>query len=134
MDLPLDGAAFTWFRGVESQAMSRIDRTLVFVDWVDHFENVSQRVLPHVISYHCPLLVEAGGVGRGRCTFKFENRAKLRYNTLDTVLQVPLLKLKHLSTYLTVILPFPSLFISFPSFFLSFFFPLFRTKDFPREN
>ena len=53
--------------------MSRIDRTLVYVDWVDHFGNVSQRVLPHVISDHCPLLVEAGEVGRGRCAFKFEN-------------------------------------------------------------
>ena len=73
VDLPLDGAAFTWFRGAESQAMSRIDRTLVSVDWVDHFGNVSQRVLPHVISDHCPLLVEAGGVGKGRCAFKFEN-------------------------------------------------------------
>ena len=53
--------------------MSRIDRTLVSVDWVDHFGNVSQRVLPHVTFDHCPLLVEAGAVGRGRCAFKFEN-------------------------------------------------------------
>ncbi|KAK9997807.1 hypothetical protein SO802_017410 [Lithocarpus litseifolius] len=35
--------------------------TLVSVDWVDHFGNVSQRVLPRVISNHCPLLVEVGG-------------------------------------------------------------------------
>ena len=73
MDLPLDGVAFTWFRDAESQAMSRIDRTLVCVDWVDHFGNVSQRVLPRVISDHCLLLVEAGGVDRGCCAFKFEN-------------------------------------------------------------
>ena len=53
--------------------MSRIDRILVSVDWVDHFGIVSQRVLPCVISDHCPLLVEAGGVDRGRCAFKFEN-------------------------------------------------------------
>ena len=43
------------------------------MDWVDHFGNVSQRVLPHVISDHFPLLVEAGGVDRGRSAFKFEN-------------------------------------------------------------
>ena len=53
--------------------MFRIDRTLVSVDWVDYFGNVSQRVLPHVILDHCPLLVEAGGVDRGRSAFKFEN-------------------------------------------------------------
>ena len=73
VDLPLDGATYTWFRDAELQAMSRIDRPLVSVDWVDHFGNVSQRVLPHVISDHCPLLVEAGGVDRGCCAFKFEN-------------------------------------------------------------
>ena len=53
--------------------MSRIERTLVSVDWVDHFGNVSQRVVPHVISDHCSLLVEASGVDWGRCAFKFEN-------------------------------------------------------------
>ena len=53
--------------------MSHIDRTLVSVDWADHFGNVSQRVLPCVIFDHCLLLVEAGGVGRGCCAFKFEN-------------------------------------------------------------
>ena len=30
-------------------------------------------MLPHVISDHCPLLVETGDVGRGHCAFKFEN-------------------------------------------------------------
>ena len=53
--------------------MSRIDRTLVSVDWEDHFGNASQRVLPHVIFYHCLLLVETSGMGKGHCAFKFEN-------------------------------------------------------------
>ena len=73
VDLPLEGATFTWFRDAKPQAMSRTDRTLVSVDWVDHFGNVSQRVVPHVISDHCSLLVEASGVDWGRCAFKFEN-------------------------------------------------------------
>ena len=45
--------------------MSRIDRTLVSLDWEEHFENVSQRVLPYVLSDHCPLLWEVGAVQRG---------------------------------------------------------------------
>ena len=53
--------------------MSRIDRTLASVDWVDHFGNVSQRVLPRVVFDHCPLLVVAGRVNKGRSAFKFEN-------------------------------------------------------------
>ena len=41
--------------------MLRIDRVLVSLDWEDHFGNGSQRVLPSVISDHCPLLLEVGG-------------------------------------------------------------------------
>ena len=46
----------SWFRDIELQAMSRIDRMLVSVDWVDHFGNVSQKVLPRVIFDHFPLV------------------------------------------------------------------------------
>ena len=73
MDLSLKGASFTWFRDSGSVCMSRIDRTLASVDWVDHFGNVSQRVLPRVVSDHCPLLVVVGNVNKGRSAFKFEN-------------------------------------------------------------
>ena len=73
VDLPLEGASFTWFRDSGLPSMSRIDRTLVSIDWEEHFENVSQRVLPRVISDHCLLLLEAGVVRRCRSAFKFEN-------------------------------------------------------------
>ena len=73
VDLPLEEALFTWFRDSGSDCMSRIDRTLASVDWVEHFGNVSQRVLPRVVSNHCPLLVVAGSVKKGRSAFKFEN-------------------------------------------------------------
>ena len=73
VDLPLEGASFTWFRDLGSVCMSRIDRTLASVDWVDHFGNVSQRVLPRVVFDHCPLLVVGGSVNKGRSAFKFEN-------------------------------------------------------------
>ena len=70
---PLKGASFTWFRDSGSVCMLRIDRTLALMDWVDHFGNVSQRVLPRVVSDHCPLLVVVGNVNKGRSAFKFEN-------------------------------------------------------------
>ena len=34
---------------------------------------MSQRVLSHVVSDYCPLLVVAGSVNKGRSAFKFEN-------------------------------------------------------------
>ena len=73
VDLPLKGASFTWFRDSRTNCMSRIDRILALVDWVDHFRNVSQRVLTRVVSDHCPLLVVAGSVNKGQSAFKFEN-------------------------------------------------------------
>ena len=73
VDLPLKGASFTWFRDFGLPFRSRIDRALVSLDWEEHFENVSQRVLPCVISDHCPLLLEAGAVRHDRSAFKFEN-------------------------------------------------------------
>ena len=73
VDLPLEGALFTWLRDSGTNCMSRIDRTLALVDWVDHFGNVSQRVLPRVVSDHYPLLVVASSVNKDRSAFKFEN-------------------------------------------------------------
>ena len=73
VDLPLEGGEFTWFRDFDRPSMSRIDRVLVFADWEDHFLDVTQRILPRVVSDHCPLLLEAGGMSRGRSPFKFEN-------------------------------------------------------------
>ena len=64
---------FTWFRDSGIPSMSRIDTALVSLDWEENFENLSQWVLPHVISDHCSLLLEVGVVRRGRSAFKFEN-------------------------------------------------------------
>ena len=41
VDLPLEGASFTWFRDSGTDCMSRIDRTLALLGWVDQFGNVS---------------------------------------------------------------------------------------------
>ena len=53
--------------------MSRIDKVLVSIEWEDHFLDVTQRLLSRVLSNHCPLLVEVGGMSRGKSPFKFEN-------------------------------------------------------------
>ena len=52
VDLSLEGAFFTWFRDSSIPSMSRIDRALVSLDWEEHFENISQWVLLHVILDH----------------------------------------------------------------------------------
>ena len=62
VDLPLEGASFTWFRDFGLPSMSRIDRVLVSLDWEEHFENRSLRVLTRIFSDHCPLLLEVGAV------------------------------------------------------------------------
>ena len=73
VDLPLVGGEYTWFRDSNNPSMPRIDRVLMSADWEEHFLHVSQRTLPRVVSDRCPLLVEAGGVSRGKSPFRFEN-------------------------------------------------------------
>ena len=73
IDLPLEGGSYTWSSGLDQPSMSRIDRTLVSHDWEDHFRNVIQRVLPRPISNYFLILVEAGGILRGKSPFRFEN-------------------------------------------------------------
>ena len=72
-DLPVEGGSYTWSSGTEQPTISRIDRALVTPDWEDHLPDVIQRILSRPISDHSPILLEAGGMARGKSLFKFEN-------------------------------------------------------------
>ena len=73
IDLPLEGGSYTWSSGTDQSSMSRIERVLVSHEWKQHFPNVFQRILPRIFSDHFPILLEAGGMARGKSPFRFEN-------------------------------------------------------------
>uniref|UniRef100_A0A2N9F7C8 Reverse transcriptase domain-containing protein n=1 Tax=Fagus sylvatica TaxID=28930 RepID=A0A2N9F7C8_FAGSY len=73
IDLPLNGGLYSWCNGAANPSMSRIDRVLVSTDWEEHYPDVVQKLMPKPISDHNPVLLEAGGMARGKSSFKFEN-------------------------------------------------------------
>ncbi|XP_035539695.1 uncharacterized protein LOC118344047 [Juglans regia] len=70
MDLPLAGGEYTWSN---SRRWSRLDRFLVSPSWEAHYSELYQKRLARVCSNHFPIMLDCGGINRGRQYFKFEN-------------------------------------------------------------
>lgn len=74
IELPLQGANYTWSRGENSIQASRIDRFfLISVEWNEYFKVANQMSLPKVISDHRPIIMERGHFDGKPSYFKLEN-------------------------------------------------------------
>ena len=73
IDLPLQGAQFTWSRDENNQQALRIDRFIIPSEWNDSFKVVKQIALPRVISDHRPILLESEDWDATPSYFKIEN-------------------------------------------------------------
>ena len=72
-DLPLSGGLFTWCGGSNNESASRLDHFLVSNDWENHFSGLFHSILPKPVSDHAPILLDGGGIRKGKAPFKFEN-------------------------------------------------------------
>lgn len=88
IDLPLQGAQFTWSRGENNQQASRIDRFIISSEWNDSFKIVKQIALPKVISDHRSILLESGDWDATPSYFKFENMLPEADGFLDKLILV----------------------------------------------
>ncbi|XP_077251404.1 uncharacterized protein LOC143890568 [Tasmannia lanceolata] len=72
VDLPLEGAKFTWTNNQESQVLSRLDRILISKEWDEEFPRICQRALPRPISDHNPVMILLTEFNGGPKPFRFD--------------------------------------------------------------
>lgn len=73
IDLQLEDATYTWFKGEQHEAASRIDRILISEEWDANFNNLKKVPLQRLSSNHIPLALLGGSWERKKNYFKFEN-------------------------------------------------------------
>ncbi|WMV58070.1 hypothetical protein MTR67_051455 [Solanum verrucosum] len=73
VDLQLENAKFTWFKGDNHLIASRIDRVLVSQEWDDAFSNLKQYTIHRIVSDHSPITLQGGSRKKSKSYFKFEN-------------------------------------------------------------
>ena len=73
IDLPLTGGSFTWCGGLNNRLASMVGRFLVYEDQENQFNGLLQSILPKLVSDHAPILLDGGGIMKGKSPFIFEN-------------------------------------------------------------
>jgi hypothetical protein len=73
IDMPMLGRHYTWSNAREKATLVRHDRFLISQCWNQQFPATSQKALPSVASYHCPILCTCSTKFSLPNTFQFEN-------------------------------------------------------------
>ena len=63
------GSRFTWFRP-NGSVKSRLDRCLVFEQWLSHWPDSSQHVIQRDFADHCPIILKTDMVDWGPKPFR----------------------------------------------------------------
>ena len=72
IDLPMQGALYTWTNKQEIPLMSRLDHLLISPAREDHFNQLQKLALPNPISDHIPLILQQMIRKDGLRPFRFE--------------------------------------------------------------
>ncbi|MCI11540.1 transposon TX1 putative protein [Trifolium medium] len=72
IDLPLLGRHFTWCHA-NGTTMSRIDRVIISMEWMEVWGDCTLWVCPRDVSDHCPLVLKYANNDWGPKPFRFNN-------------------------------------------------------------
>jgi len=70
VEFPVVGKKYTWYKS-NASAKSRIDRVLVFDDWLQQWPMGKQYILSREISDHCVIVVKSSVKDWGPKPFRF---------------------------------------------------------------